>query len=249
MGQIAYSAATGERLEAFSVSDDTWSELTQAPKGSLLMPRTNWPAMAKTSLRGLRFFSHYSGYPGQLPAPESYAHTRLKVDIVKALRALGYEADIEVYGKDTEGAEWIADVLATGPDGSRTAFEVQLSSQHLDDFLRRTERYTRSGVRVCWIMSEKPVSLRLAKAIHHRNPDYHTRTGRFLGDSEFIIPLSLAIEDKNAYPDPLPLLRFGRGKLHQRLNLSEAVDGVMRGFPRWSEPDWIWDISSGLRNA
>lgn len=61
MGQIAYRADNGEIVEAFSLSDLDWEEICSSPAGTLLMPRTDWPAVPKTSIGGLRFFSHHAG--------------------------------------------------------------------------------------------------------------------------------------------------------------------------------------------
>lgn len=169
MGQVAYLAETNELIEAFSVSDAGWADLISAPKGAILMPRSGWPAVPKTSIRGVRFFAHHPGYGGLLPKPESYAHTRLKIDVVKAARRLGYHAELELPGSDPNRAEWVADVMVTAADGRRTAFEIQLSSQHLNDFRSRTGRYQRSGVACCWIIPRKPVHERLTKALCYAN--------------------------------------------------------------------------------
>jgi len=152
LGQIAINDKTGERIEAFSVSVEEWKMHCLAQRGTLVTPVSSWPAVPKTSINGLRFFAHHPGYSGLLPKPESYAHTRLKIDVVKAARALGYHAEVEVCGRDPEGAEWRADVLVTSPKGKRTAFEIQLSSQHLRDFCFRTQRYRRSSVECYWII-------------------------------------------------------------------------------------------------
>ncbi len=76
MGQIAYYVSNGEMVEAFSVTDIEWDAICPAPKGMLLMPRTRWPAVAKTSIRGLRFFAQRPGYPERLPVPESHTHVQ-----------------------------------------------------------------------------------------------------------------------------------------------------------------------------
>jgi hypothetical protein len=240
MGQIAYAASTGEIIEAFSDDDDSWAALCAAPKGAILMPRTNWPAVAKTSIRGLRFFAHHSGYPGTLPAPESYNHTRLKIDIAMALRSLGFNANVEVPGAAPDGAEWVADVLAEAHDGSKVAFEIQFSSQHRDQFRKRSERYVKSDIRVCWFMPEKPVALRITKALAYQNLAYYKQHKEFLVDCEEIVPFTLGIEGKTNYPDPLPPVRFGRGRYRNQLTLNEAVAGMMIGMPRWELPDWNW---------
>lgn len=243
MGQIAYDASTGAALEAFSVTDAEWSALCALPKGAMTMPLTRWPAVAKTSIKGLRFFAHYSGYPGVLPTPESYNHTRLKIDVVRMLRALGYVANVEVPGSTPAGEAWVADVLAEDREGGLVAFEIQFSSQHLKDFRARTERYKRSNVRVCWIMPEKPVAWRITKAIINENVDYYRAHGRMVADCEEIIPFVHPIVGKDDYPDPLPSIRFGRGHHLKHLSLAETVHGMMVGRPTWEMPDWKWEMT------
>lgn len=243
MGQIAYDPITGAALEAFSATDAEWNAACALPKGAMVMPLTGWPAVAKTSQKGLRFFAHYSGYPGVLPTPESYNHTRLKIDVVRMLRAFGYVANVEVPGSSPTGEAWIADVLADDGQGGKVAFEIQFSSQHLKDFRARTERYTRSNVRVCWIMPEKPVAWRIAKSIAQENKDYYRAHGKFVVDCAEIIPFTIPIIGKDEYPDPLPRLRIGRGQYLQQLSLAEVVHGMMVGRPHFEMPDWKWDIS------
>lgn len=240
MGQIAYMADTEIMLEAFSLSDAEWDDVCKLPRGTLLMPHTNWPAVPKTSIRGLRFFSHHSGYPDKLPKPKSYAHTRLQIDIVKTARKLGFMADLEVYGPDLSSPEWIADVLVTSNSGRKVAFEVQLSSQHLDDFHHRTDRYKNSNIDVCWVLSEKPVAQRLSKALCYKNKSYYKETKEFLADDENLITLNLSLPNKDEYPEKLPLIRHGRGKHIRRLSLDDAIYGVMHSFPTWDLPDWKW---------
>lgn len=232
--------------EAFSVSDAEWAAMCAEPSGTWLMPVSGWPAVPKTSSRGLRFFAHHPGYPGVLPTPESYAHTRLKIDIARAARTLGFQANLEVRGQAPSGAEWIADVLVDAEDAGRTAFEVQLSSQHLNDFRSRTERYERSGIRCCWVVSERSVGGRLAKAIVHENKEWNRANGVFQADVAELLVLSVPLDAKSAYHfDPL-FLRIGRGRLMRRLLIEEAVEGVLRGAPRWERPCWHWDAESGL---
>lgn len=240
MGQISYRANSGEIVEAFSLSDSEWECICSLPLGSLLMPYTDWPAIPKTSIRGLRFFAHHSGYPNELPKHKSYVHTRLQIDIVKIARKLGFKADIEVRGPDPSSPEWIADVVVTSNTGKKIAFEVQLSSQHLDDFIKRTSRYKESNLDVCWILSEKPVASRLGKALHYKNNSYYKETGKPLVDDGDILTLNIDIADKDTYPETLPPIRIGRGKYIKRISLEEAIYGVMNSFPKWDIPDWKW---------
>ncbi|PTV95326.1 hypothetical protein C8J27_105274 [Rhodobacter aestuarii] len=203
------------------------------------MPRSQWPAIPKTSIKGLRFFAHYPGYTGVKPKPESYAHTRLKIDILKAARTLGFDSQIEAAGRSPDGAEWIADVLVTLPTGQKTAFEVQLSSQHLADFRLRTERYRHSSVACCWVVSEHPVASRLAKALAYDNMDWYKKHGELLSESEELMVLGLLLEDKASYPAQ-PLLRLGYTQEARKLTIQEAVEGVLRGRPRWEQAQWKW---------
>ena len=240
MGQVAYFSETGEIVEAFSTSDTRWEELCAAPHGTLLMPRSAWPAVPKTSIRGLRFFAHHPGYTGLLPKPESYAHTRLKVDIVKAARALGYHAELEAVGYSLDGTEWIADVLVTKPNGNRTAFEVQLSSQHLRDFRSRTERYRRSNVECCWVISNRPVDRRLSTALAQENMDFYHKHGEFQSDTEELILFGVSLDDKNSYPAETPQFRFSRGPQMRNMPIQEAIQGMLQGAPLWRRPRWYW---------
>lgn len=240
MGQVAYYSETGKMVEAFSVSDTTWDELCAAPRGTLLMPRSGWPAIPKTSIRGLRFFAHHPGYTGILPKPESYAHTRLKIDIVKIARALGYQIELEAAGSAPDGAEWIADVLVTKPNGDRTAFEVQLSSQHLRDFRLRTERYRRSNVDCCWVVSNKPVDRRLSKALVQENIGFYRESGVTQSDTEELLLFGVPLDDINSYPAETPQFRFSRGPQMRHIPIQEAIQGTLQGAPQWRRPRWYW---------
>ncbi|MEC8067898.1 MAG: hypothetical protein VX154_08575 [Pseudomonadota bacterium] len=241
MGQISYVKETGEVLEAFSMSDNKWNEICALPIGSLIMPYTDWPAIPKTSIRGLRFFAHHQGYPEKLPKPKSYAHTRLQIDIVQIARKLGFKAEMEVRKPNTSNPKWIADTLITSHTGQRIAFEVQLSSQHLDDFIERTNRYTESNIKVCWVLAEKPVADRLCKALCYKNKDYYKKTKKYLADDERLLTLNLDIPNKDNYPEILPLFRFSRGLDNiKRLTLQDAIQGVIQELPRWEHPNWKW---------
>ncbi|PRY76038.1 hypothetical protein CLV80_110124 [Yoonia maritima] len=243
MGQIAYRADTGEIVEAFSVSDLEWDALCNAQTGTVLMPRSKWPAVPKTSSRGLRFFAHNVGFSGNPPKPESYAHTRLKIDILKAARSLGYTADLEVAGSTPDGNQWIADVLVTLPNGNKTAFEVQLSSQHLNDFRLRTKRYRESSVKCCWIISEEPVGNHLRKAIFNENFEYNQAHIELQVDDEDLLTFGVTLKDKSTYPDSCPTLRFGRGQEIRRMSLQDAIDGFLKGCPIWRRPTWYWQAN------
>lgn len=212
------------------------------------MPRSNWPAVPKTSIRGLRFFSHQPGYGGALPKPESYAHTRLKIDIVKTARSLGFQADIEVTGGTPDGEEWIADILVTKKNGKRAVYEVQLSGQHLKDFRFRTEKYRRSSVEVVWVVSEDPVASRLAKALGHENHAYYLKHGKLQCEDKDLITFGVRLPNKDTYPEKSPLLRFGQGKEVRFLALPDAVQGSLSGAPLWRQSEWCWRDKQNIDN-
>ena len=146
----------------------------------------------------------------------------------------------KVCGRDPEGAEWRADVLVTTPEGERTAFEMQLSSQHLRDFRLRTDRYRRSSVACCWIVANQPVERRLLKALWNENIDYNRTHGESQSDAEDLVLLGVQLADKDVYPNELPTLRFGRDGEMRHLSIPEALDGVLRGLPQWRGPRWHW---------
>lgn len=243
MGQIAYNHETGVIIEAFSLSEGDWEKICGEPKGTYLMPATQWPAVPKVSINGLRFFAHYNGFGGLKPEPESYAHTRLKIDIVKAARSLGYIANCEMDGEAPDGAAWRADVLVTDSKGQKTAFEVQLSGQTLRDFRRRTKRYGASNVKCCWILPHKQGSSRLnafSRAILNENRNYLKETGLYQVSDEHLLTLWVTLENKDTYPTITPELHLDGSLPAKIMPMHEAIDGILQNKPRWERPYWRW---------
>jgi len=94
---------------------------------------------AKVSSRGLRFFAHDVEDKRCRLTGETLQHRLLKSALAGAVRLCGWHAILEA--RDADG-RWIADVLATSPDGSRRiAWEAQLARQNDDDTLKRTDKY------------------------------------------------------------------------------------------------------------
>jgi len=81
---------------------------------------------------------------------ETPEHSQIKAEIVSVCNGLGYQAIEEFRGRG-----WRADVLAS-KGFEQVAFEVQLGPQSLKKTLDRQERYTRDGVKCCWLF-QKPV--------------------------------------------------------------------------------------------
>ena len=243
MGQIAYRQATGEIIEAFAVDADEWAKMCAEPLGTYIMPKTDWPALLKESIRGLRFFAHYSGYKGEKPENETYAHTRLKIDVVKAARKLGYEADLEVCGESPDGLKWRADVLVTDRNGQQTAFEIQMSSQTLAEYRRRTECYTFSGVRCCWVLMYKLGSKKLhhlEHAIHCENQEFCKETGLIQVEDDRLITLRVMLDGTDTYPEKRPTLFLRQHFPIEHLQMPEAIDRVVQNKLHWARPYWRW---------
>lgn len=67
---------------------------------------------------------------------------------------MGYNVKTEAIGEDL-----VADVLATKQINNqlvKVAFEVQWSSQTLDETEKRQEKYIRDGIRCCWLFKKLP---------------------------------------------------------------------------------------------
>ncbi|MDR6688979.1 hypothetical protein J2Y41_004579 [Arthrobacter sp. 1088] len=65
--------------------------------------------------------------------------------------ASGWRAEVEHAHPERA---WIADVMAIHDSGRRLAFEVQLSAQSEDEYIRRSQRYVDAGVGPVWIIPE-----------------------------------------------------------------------------------------------
>ncbi len=246
MGQIAFHSKTGEIIEAFSLNDEQWMNIRAEPIGALSMPLTDWPAVPKISNRGLRYFAHLSGFQGIKPKPESYAHTRLKIDIAKAARKLGYTANLEASSECQGGYQWRADVLVTDTLGQKTAFEVQLSSQTLEEYRHRTARYKASDVGCCWVLMQSPPKHgrqkihALDKAISHENIEKYKETGLFQCDDENLLTLRAFLENKDTYPEERRTLCLLRSTPVEHLEIEEAISRVLKNKFRWKGINWQW---------
>lgn len=151
----------GRLVHVGDYRQDEWEALKVASQlGDFVMGCCGAPAVLKTSINGVRFFSHLSDECAT--APESLWHQVGKETLLEALRGMDIEGRDEVAGKAPDGRKWIADVLFT--NNSRTmAIELQRSAQTLREFLARQERYRMSGIECFWLL-RKENYLTLAKA-------------------------------------------------------------------------------------
>lgn len=132
-----------------------WTAVHKArPRVALTCPDCGHGMHAKVSTRGLRYFAHDPGRPGDCAWDnESLEHHLLKLELATSVRDAGWHAELEVRAPD---GTWRADVLASTHDGSRrVALEAQLSPIGDDEIIERTDRYEADGIGVCWVTAGK----------------------------------------------------------------------------------------------
>jgi Competence protein CoiA-like family len=130
------------------LSAEAFTALRAAP--GLTMTCCAAGAVPKHSVRGLPFFAHAARGLCEA-AGESELHVQAKADILRAARAAGWTADVEVPGQAPGGKRWRADVLCVR-GRQRVAFEVQRSGITLSILHARQALYRASGVRGFWLM-------------------------------------------------------------------------------------------------
>src|SRR5262245_40885257 len=84
---------------------------------------------------------------------EPSKHDEIKAEIFAVCKDFGFDATQEYQGKG-----WRADVLVT-KNADRFAFEIQISPQTLKKTLERQAKYTRDGIRGCWLFEKSPSKL------------------------------------------------------------------------------------------
>ncbi|WP_156895470.1 competence protein CoiA family protein [Massilia putida] len=150
----AVRTSNGEIVEAFDLTAEQWSTMKAEPPGSYLIRRSRLPAILKQNLRGTRWFAARPGESDSSWKPTSPEHEFAQIRLVKALRVAGVNARIEEPGDTPAGEKWEADVYIE--DGSRKiAIEVQVSQQTFDEYVRRSEKYRQSGVKVVWLVNNR----------------------------------------------------------------------------------------------
>lgn len=137
-------------MDAAAYPREMWEALKQTSQlGDFVMTCCRAPAVLKTSINGVPFFSHLSDECAT--APETIWHEAGKAAVLAALLGMNIQGRAEVPGVSPSGDKWKADVLFSV--GGRTiAIELQRSYQHLRDFTRRQERYAASGVECYWLV-------------------------------------------------------------------------------------------------
>ncbi|KKN85109.1 hypothetical protein LCGC14_0282780 [marine sediment metagenome] len=140
----------GQQIQAFDLAPNDWNTLKETyKKGSLVMPCCPRNAIPKTSKLGVQHFAH-SRRGECTSAPETEDHLLLKSCIATAAQRAGWEVTTEHSGSTPAGEQWIADVYCS-KGTAKVAIEVQWTPQVHDEYVRRTYKYTESGVRCVWL--------------------------------------------------------------------------------------------------
>lgn len=141
-------------IQSFNYDYEGWASLKETYKNqSLIMPCCQMKAVPKTSKLGTQYFAH--ARRGDCDSnPETKEHIHLKFLIAKVAKQCGWDVITEHEGYTPDGEKWIADVYCQ-KGSSKLAFEVQWSHQTIDEYLRRTEKYTKSDVRCAWLFRLK----------------------------------------------------------------------------------------------
>ena len=144
-------------LDATSCTAQQWASVYKAtPRADMSCRGCNSKMHAKVSKTGATFFAHDSKSPHCPSNGETPRHRELKAIISDHIRTAGGTAIVEATPEPGDQGGWRADVLAIGPDGTRTAFEVQLASMTLEDGQARTARYAADKIAVVWVTDKDP---------------------------------------------------------------------------------------------
>lgn len=154
MPLTAIRTANGQIVEAFDLTAEQWQLMKSEPPGSYLIRRSGLPAVLKKNVHGTRWFAARPGESNTNWKPTSPEHEFAQVRMIHALRSAGFTARIEEPGCTPSGERWEADVYIDSQD-RKIAIEVQISKQSFDEYLRRTEKYIQSGIKVVWLISNR----------------------------------------------------------------------------------------------
>lgn len=201
----------GEDVFSFNMSESSWNTLKATYKNhSLLMPCCNSQAIPKVSKLKNYFFAH-SRLSLCSSVSETSEHIFLKTLIAREAALAGWNVVTEQLGETPNGEQWIADVFCTN-DKYKLAFEVQLSSQTREEFIKRQNKYRSSGVRAAWLYRLKQNK---EYYVHDSNGIPHERATPVFGikylpnSKDFYVPqFEVSIDD------------FIRGMLHGKLKWS-----------------------------
>lgn len=192
------------------------------------MPCCLSTAIPKTSSNGLPFFAHYQDEC--VTAPETKWHREAKALIIANLAILGVECKEEVVSVSTTAC-WKADTYFE-VERRRLVIELQSSYQHLEDFLRRQQRYVDANIESYWLLRHKNF-LGLIKAL-----------GKFRVKREF----GGKLPSQGIFPCiselPVAYLETGdppivKGVNFSQISLADWLRAVIENRFQWYDGAWI----------
>lgn len=150
----------GAVVDARAYSVNAWADLqTRVRRGEaqVTMPFCHCNGHQSISVLATQFFKHYASSPCIYAngGGESEEHIFAKHEAAAGVVAAGWSPVLEAVSPP--GApRWRADVLATGPQGERIAFEIQRSRLSTSEYRERTSRYSRQGIDSVWFVDGDP---------------------------------------------------------------------------------------------
>ncbi|RUM54858.1 MAG: hypothetical protein DSY85_06480 [Marinomonas sp.] len=138
----------GFDIQAFNYHESDWDKLKKSYKNrSLKVVYCGRSTIPKKIKLGTQYFAHAKRGDCST-AIEIADHIKFKTSIAESVAAQGLEVFTEYPGAAPDGQKW-GGMCMKG--NAKLAIEIQWSNQTLDEFLRRMERYKRSGVRCLWL--------------------------------------------------------------------------------------------------
>lgn len=134
-----------ERGDATQMSREPWRALDKHPDYKDLVLVECGLRASRVTLGVRQFFRHYRAADCTIEhKSESEQHLAMKRALQDRINAMdGWRGEVEHAHPERE---WIADVMAIHVSGPPLAFEVQLSDQSEDEYMRRSQRYADDGV-------------------------------------------------------------------------------------------------------
>lgn len=118
---------------------------------TFICPNCGNKMMFVDAIEKIKHFRHYSENLGCYTEPETEEHMLMK--------KICFETLSNIYGKNVVGEEYVElekKILDSRADvflKPNIAIECQASSISVNDLVRRTEKYSKNGIYVCWILS------------------------------------------------------------------------------------------------
>lgn len=207
---VAY--LNGERVDATEMTHRTWRALRDHPGYERLVLIECGLRASRVTLGDKQFFRHYSVTECAIEhKSESDQHLAMKHALKERIDTTpGWHAEVEHAHPERA---WIADVMAIHDSGRWLAFEVQLSPQSEEEYVRRSQRYVDDGVGPVWIV-----------------PEDHD-------DFRVLLPMIVTGFDKSSdlpqAPGALMNLTYYQPLFRKRGRVGAAVDAVLDPGFRW----------------